>query len=255
MSRLNERIFMVFSGLLMIAGTLIGMYGGEHHPLIGPHMGKYGSDEFFYKFAHLMVDDPNWQNAHWQILVGPVLWFAGALSLVIIARAAGERRWTLLGFVSLTVGAVLYVVTYINDGFVSPHIGEALIAATDKGDVTLAAAITQTFAALQWVTIKISLPGWLLLAFSTACLSIGVWAAARTYRGLLKLVAYLTAVTGVFFGVWSFVAVAAGSYSPGPMVSPWWIPSLYATNFWYLLAGLIVVVHGFSKRIEQTHEI
>lgn len=243
MARGNGRSFLIFSGLIVIVGSILSMVGGSQHPMIGPQMGTYGSDKFFLEFAKLMTD-PMWEPSHWRILWAPVLWCLGSLSLVYLARSAGERRWTVLGYISLIMGTALYVVTYIGDGFVSPQIGKALIAASEGSDPTLTAAITQTFASVQWFTIKVGLPSWMLLAFGMIALSIGLFALARTYRGFNWLQTVIIAGAGVVIGAWSFVAYAAGSYEPGPMVSEMWLPAAIATNVWFLQLGITILVHG-----------
>jgi hypothetical protein len=239
----NERGFVVFSGLLVLAGSILSINGGRQHPSIGPHMGTYGSDAFFKEFAKLMMD-PSWQPSHWQILFGPILWCLGAFGLLLIARRAGEKLWTPMGYVALALGTALYTVTYIGDGFVAPRIGEKLLATQDP---ELAAAITQVFASIQWFTIKISLPSWMLVAFGTSLLSIGLWAVGRTYSGFNRKMTIFIAAAGLVIGAWSFFAWAIGAYSPGPMVSELWLPAVIATNTWYVQLGIGLIVHGLAQ--------
>lgn len=245
MARKPGRLFLIFSGLLVIVGALLYMQGGRQHPMISEKMGKFGSDAFFWEFAKMMVYDHKWMHYHQQMLIAPTLWTLGAFSVVVLTRELGERRWTPLGFVALSMGSVLWIVTYIYDGLVSPEIGRALLAS--QGDKTLTAAITQTFASGQWFTIRVSLWGWMLIAAGTAALSIGMFTIARSYPwSVSRVQMLLLGVVGLVLGVWSLVAFLAGAYSPGPMVSDWWLPASIATQAWYLTLGIGIVLHAFD---------
>ncbi|MDG4766909.1 hypothetical protein O7632_22815 [Solwaraspora sp. WMMD406] len=240
-----SRPFLAFNGVLMIIGGLLWMWGGSRHPTISEEMGEFGTDAFFWEFAELMVYDPQWQAHHEQMLIAPTMWAVGAFGVLLLIRRAGESRWTPLGFVMLTMGAVLWVLTYMYDGWVAPETGKALLAS--EGDPTLTAAITQTFASGQWFTIRISMYAWLLIAFGTAAMSVGLISLARSYpRGPSKVQAWILAGLGLFLGAWSFVAWATGAYDPGPMVSLWWMPAAIATQVWWLSLGILIVLHSLN---------
>lgn len=239
------RFFLFFNGLLILAGSLLAMNGGHQHPAITEDMGKFGSDQFMLSFARLMVAEKGWQHYHEQMMVAPLLWSIGAFGVVLLLRQIGESRWTPLGFVALTMGSLLWLLTYMYDGWVSPETAKALVAA--QGDRTLSAAITQTFASGQWFTIRISMYSWLLIAFGTAALSIGMIALARSYpRGASKVQAWFLGGLGLFLGAWSLVAWATGAYAPGPMVSIWWLPANIATQVWYTTLGILIILHSFN---------
>ncbi|MBL6278342.1 hypothetical protein JMF97_19465 [Micromonospora fiedleri] len=245
MTRPLGRNFLLFSGLLLLAGSMLQMNGGRRHPAITEEMGTFGSDEFMLSFAKLMVNEKDWQLYHEQMLAGPLLWAIGCWAVILLARQVGDSRWTPMGFIALAMGAVLWVLTYMYDGWVSPETAKALLAA--QGDETLAAAITQTYASGQWFTIRVGIYSWLLVAFGTALLSIGVINLARSYsRGIGKPLAWFLGGFGLFLGLWSLVGWLSGNYYPGPMVSLWWLPANIATQFWFTGLSILVLLHAFG---------
>lgn len=245
MTRPLGRSFLAFTGLLLLAGSFIEMNGGRKHPAITEDMGTFGSDEFMLEFAKLMVNDKDWQLYHEQMLAAPLLWAIGGYAVVLLARRAGESRWTPLGYVALVMGSVLWALTYMYDGWVSPETAKSLVAA--QADPTLSAAITATFASGQWFTVRLGMYSWLLVAFAAALLSVGLISLARSYGpGIGKPLAWFLGGLGLFLGAWSLVAWLTGAYAPGPMVSIWWLPANIATQFWFTGLSMLVLLHAFG---------
>ena len=245
MTRFSERAYFIFSGLLMIVGSLLSANGGQQHPMISSKMGVLGSDSFYHHFAQLIAGDPNWEQVHAQILAAPVLWVLGGLALAALARAAGETRWSTLGLLSTAMGAVLWVVMYIFDGFVADRTAAWML----NGDPSLMPAYTANFGAGQWVAIRTSFVAWLLIAFGTAASSIALAALARRGAGRGRGFAIVLVVLGLVLGAASFIASASGAFSPGPMVSPYYVPMLIGTQFWYIIAGLFVIYRAIRKPV------
>jgi hypothetical protein len=248
MARPIGKPFLAFSGLIMAIGAYLASDGGRQHPMISEKMGKFGSDPFMLAFAKLMVE-PKWQAIHTEILISTMMMAVGVFAVVLLAHEAGESQWTPLGCAVLAMSAVLWVCTYIYDGFVSPHIAQALISA--QGDNTLSSSVSQTFASGQWFTIKIGLWAWLTWAFGTAAICVGLLAIAKTQqRGWFKVELQLLAGTGLFLGAWTLVAWLAGGFDPGPMVSKWWLPANIATTVWYQVLGIAVILRAFNVHLK-----
>jgi hypothetical protein len=242
-TRFSERAYFVFSGLLMIVGSVLSAKGGQQHPMISSKMGELGSDAFYHHFAQLIVSDPNWESVHAQILAAPVLWVLGGLALASLARAAGETRWSTLGLLSTAMGAVLWVVMYIFDGFVADRTAAWML----NGDPSQMSVYTANFGAGQWVAIRTSFVAWLLIAFGTAASSIAMAALARRGAGRGRILAIALVVLGLVLGAASFIASATGAFLPGPMVSPYYVPMLIGTQFWYIIAGLLVIYRAIRQ--------
>jgi len=240
--RFSERAYFVFSGLLMIVGSVLSANGGQQHPMISSKMGQLGSDSFYHHFAQMIVADPNWETIHAQILAAPVLWVLGGLALAALARAAGETRWSTLGLISTAMGAVLWVVMYIFDGFVADRTAAWML----NGDQSLMPAFTATFGGGQWVAIRTSFVAWLLIALGVTATSIAMASLARG-AGRGRGLAIALVVLGLVIGAVSFIASATGAFLPGPMVSPYYVPVLIATQFWFIIAGVLVIYRAVRQ--------
>jgi hypothetical protein len=57
---------------------------------------------------------------------------------------------------------------------------------------------------------------------------------------------------GVLLGVFSIVAAIGGRFSPGPMVSPYYLPALIGTQWWYIVAGLLVIYRAVTRPRART---
>jgi hypothetical protein len=236
-SRFSERVYFVFCGLLLIVGSLLSANGGRQHPTISNHLGGFGSPPFFRAFASLIASEPKWEPVHAQIMAAPVLWVLGGLALAAIARAAGEARWSGLAVVSMTIGATLWVVQYIFDGFVADHTAAWLLGA----DPSTAPQYSAIFGANQWVSIRTSMVSWLLVAFGTTAFSIALAPLARRGAGRGRPLAVFLVVYGLILGAWTLGCAVTGVFLPGPMVSPYYVPVLVGTQFWYLFAGVFLI--------------
>jgi hypothetical protein len=246
-TRFSERAYLVFSGLLLIVGSVLSGNGGSQHPTVSQKFGKFGSDEFFHTFGSVILSDARWEQIHAQILAAPVLWALGGLALAAVVRAAGETRWSMLAVVSMAMGAVLWVVSYVFDGFVSAKTAQWML----SDDPALQPAYTATFGAGQWTSIRTHFVAWALIALGTTAFSIALASLARRGAGRGRPLAVVLVLTGLVLGAYSLVAFVTGAYFPGPGASPWYVPALVGTQLWYLVAGILVVYRGLRR--PRTH--
>jgi hypothetical protein len=237
MKRFSEGAYYVLSGALMALGSLFSENGGRQHPIVSQSMGRYGSPGFFFNFAKMIVDDHHWMPIHVQIMAGPVLWILGSVALATLVRSAGGRRWAALAVTALAMGATLWVVTYIFDGFVAPQTAPYVL----HGSGPLLPAFRDTFGGLQWVAIRTSFAAWLLIAFGTGAMSAALAGLIRKAVGLGRALIVVMVTLGAFLTGWSVVATATGAYLPGPMDSGWYLPSLVGTQWWFIMGGLLVI--------------
>jgi len=234
----GSRVYYWFSGLLLIAGTVIFMNGGRQHPPINESMGQFGTPDFFVQFATLIQTDPNWEPVHAMIIAGPVLWTLGILALADQIRARGENRWSTFAIVTMAMGVTLHVVLYIFDGFVASKIATQLLSSEEPTRT----ALIWTFGANQWTVIRMSTVSWLLISLTPAALAIGMLTAKRALGGFGKLLQGILVVVGLVLGVFTLIATATGLYSPGPMVSPFYVPAAVSTALWFAVAGISVLL-------------
>ena len=75
------------SGLLIVIGSLVFVYGGAFHPKINSSLGVLGSQEFFQNFYMHIAHHSSWEFIHGLILAGPLLWLLGVPLPIIILLA------------------------------------------------------------------------------------------------------------------------------------------------------------------------
>jgi hypothetical protein len=216
--------------LLLVAGSLVFLGAGRHHPIIDSTLGRAGSDEFFRSLAGHMLHMPNWESIHLGILLGPVLWTLGVAG---IARLLATRATPLadIGKTALMLGAALWVIAFVLDGYVGPRLAQAIASAGVGAD----ALPIRTFAINQFTMARLGmlamvLIGGAILVFSGAML---VGARMRSWQAVV-------AGLGVLVGGWPLLAAAQGEFSPGPFTSPYWSLTALSLGLWFLLLGTVV---------------
>ncbi len=210
-----------FSGLLMVIGSLVFVYGGAFHPRINSSLGALGSPEFFRNFYMHIAHHRSWELIHGLILAGPLLWLVGA------GAFWGDRNgWTRMATTAMTLAATAWAVTFVFDGFVAPNIVRRL--ALETGWYALSAN--------QDVVIRMGLVSWLMLGFSMIAGGIGALVSSRS-RGA-KVLAWI----GILLGVWPLIAWATGAFLPGPFTSRYWNATAVSTALWFLVVGGFLIV-------------
>ena len=210
-----------FSGLLMVIGSLVFVYGGAFHPRINSSLGALGSPEFFENFYMHIAHHRSWEFIHGLILAGPLLWLIGAGSFW-----SDRNGWTRMATTAMTLAATAWAVTFVFDGFVAPNIVRRLTPETGW----------YALSANQDVVIRMGLVSWLMLGFSMIAGGIGTLVSRRT-RG-----ASVLAWVGILLGVWPFIAWATGTFLPGPFTSQYWNATAVSTALWFLVVGVFLVV-------------
>src|SRR5688572_8352663 len=147
--------------LLLIAGSLLFLGAGRHHPIIDAMLGPFGSDEYFRAFAGHMLHMPNWESIHLGILVGPVLWSLGVAG---IARVVSSPATPLadVGKAALMLGASLWAVAFVLDGYVGPRLAQAIAAAGVGAD----ALAIKTFSTNQYMMARLGMLSIVLIGTS-----------------------------------------------------------------------------------------
>jgi hypothetical protein len=210
-----------FSGLLMVIGSLVFVYGGAFHPRINSSLGALGSPEFFQNFYMHIAHHRSWEFIHGMILAGPLLWLMGAG-----AFWSDRNGWTRMATTAMTLAATAWAVTFVFDGFVAPNIVRRLTPETGW----YALSVNQD------VVIRMGLVSWLMLGFSMIAGGIGTLVSSRT-RG-----ANVLAWVAILLGVWPFIAWATGAFLPGPFTSQYWNATAVSTAVWFLVVGVFLIV-------------
>lgn len=213
--------------LLLVAGTLIFLGAGRHHPIIDATLGPPGSDAYFRAFAGHMLHMPNWESIHLGILVGPVLWTLGVAG---IARLVSARATPLadVGKTALMLGASLWAVAFVLDGYVGPRLAQVIAAAGVGAD----ALAIKTFSTNQYMMARLGMLSLVLIGGAILVISAAMLLDLRL-RSWRAVVGGL----GVLVGGWPLVAAARGEFWPGPFTSPYWTATAVSLGIWFLLLG------------------
>jgi hypothetical protein len=218
----GELIHRRFSGLFIVIGSLLFVWGGAFHPHISSSMGPLGSAEFFENFRMTIAHHGSWERIHAMILAGPLLWLIGVRSFW------GDRNgWTRTAFTAMTLAATLWSVAFVFDGFVASYIVRSF--PSDAGRNLLAVN--------QNVVIRLGLISWLAMGFSMIAGGLGILASEDRSRTSLAL-----AWTGIGLGLWAFIAWITGLFLPGPFTSPYWNVNAVSVAFWFLAVGVFLLV-------------
>ena len=214
-----------FSGVLIVVGSLLFVYGGAFHPHINSSIGPLGSSEFFDNFRMKIAHHDSWERIHAMIMAGPLLWLMGV-------RAFWNDRngWTRMAASAMTMAASIWSVTFVLDGFIAPYIVHSL--APESGRDFLAVN--------QNAVIRLGLVSWLTLGFSMIVGSVGTL--VSDYSVKRSRSSLVLAGTGIVLGLWAFVAWVSGTFLPGPFTSPYWNVSAVGVASWFLAAGAVLLL-------------
>jgi len=212
--------------LLLIAGSLVFLNAGRHHPIVNPAtIAPLGTDQFYRAFASKMLGMHNWESVHLGILLGPVLWALGAAG---IARGGSARARSIadIGRTALLLGAGLWAVAFVLDGYAGPRFAQSIAAAGIGND----AAAIKSFSTNQYTMARLGmlsvvLMGCGIIAFGVTTIS--EWK-VRRWHGLIGGL-------GVGLGAWILAMAARGEFWPGPFTSEWWTMLAISLGLWFLL--------------------
>jgi hypothetical protein len=216
--------------LLLVAGSLVFLGAGRHHPIIDATLGRPGSDEYFRAFAAQMLHMPNWEAIHLGILVGPVLWTLGVAS---IARLVSARATPLadVGKTALMLGASLWAIAFVLDGYVGPRLAQVLATAGVGAD----ALAIKTFSTNQYMMARLGMLSMVLIGGAILVIS-----AAMLVESRLRSWRAVVGGLGVLVGSWPLIAAARGEFWPGPFTSPYWTATAISLGIWFLLLGTAI---------------
>ena len=172
-----------------------------------------------------------WEHIHSGILAGPILWTLGSVGLAKRFSQEIDTGWSMLGILSLGLGAAAWAVVFVLDGFVTPFLAAAIMEAGSSLDAVHA------FRANQEIVIRLGLVSWLLLGFGVASISAAAWAS----RDQARLTRLVLVPAGFLVGLWPLVAWAAGIFRPGPFTSSSWTATAILTSCWFLVAAVALV--------------
>lgn len=226
------RLATALPAFLLLSGSLVFLGAGRHHPIINARLGELGSDQFYRAFADHMLQMPNWESIHLGILLGPVLW---ALGVAGLARLVAARAFPLadVGKAALIMGAGLWSIVFVLDGYVGPRLAESIVTAGVGAD----AAAIKTFSTNQYMMARLG-----MLAMSLFGVAIAGYGAALLVDARLPSLRAIIGGLGVLVGGWPLIAAARGEFWPGPFTSPYWTATAISLGVWFLLLAITVAL-------------
>lgn len=232
-----DRVLPALSAALLIAGSFLFLAGGRHHPDAATAFGESGTQAYFTTFASTIHHSANWKSIHLLILLGPVLW---ALALPVMSRVAADDRFTQLrsGLTQLAgraiaIGAALWVIAFVLDGYAAPVTSAAIVNAT----AAELPGLIVTFRVHQLTMVTLGLFSWILIGLSMALHGTILMLDVR--RSITRIA--LGAI-GVVIGLWPIIAAFTGEFDPGPFTSDLWRLTALSSALWFAALGISFVV-------------
>jgi hypothetical protein len=133
----------------------------------------------------------------------------------------------------LTIGAALWALAFVLDGFIAPRLARVLAASADDA---LRAASLAAFGVNQAMVAHLGGVGLALIGAGSAALSAALLALVPLRSG-----PGVFAAVGLALGAWPLLAILTGEFTPGPFTSPLWLPTALAMAAWFLGLAAIVV--------------
>lgn len=233
----SNRIPSWISGALLVTGSVLFLAGGRLHPKAGTAFGTVGTAEFFRTFADHIQHAPNWIPIHVLILIGPVLWALGMPPAREIGSPDGIAPGSVAGSAldtlasrAMLLGAALWAVVFVLDGFVAPQAATIIASATPTDVDGLLAA----FRLNQVAVIRLGLVSWILIGVAMAMQGGTLLAGARGRSPARALVG----IAGISIGLWPIIATITGEFDPGPFTSRLWNVSALSTASWFAAFGI-----------------
>jgi hypothetical protein len=249
----SNRLSAWLSGALLLAGSALFIAGGRLHPRAATAFGAVGTPDFYRTFAEHIQQMPNWVPVHVLILIGPILWALGlprsderTASVTSASDSLVRSGLEHLASRAMLLGAALWVVVFVLDGFVAPQ-AASIIASAPAADVS---GLLAAFRLNQVTVIRLGLVSWILIGVAMALHGGSMIARSRT----LAPARVLVGVAGVAVGLWPIVATITGDFDPGPFTSPRWSVSAVAASFWFAMLGLSAIVPERVRAVQPPVE-
>jgi len=242
----SEWLFYLLCGILLIVAGLWSSVGGVLHPGTGdPALGAGGSIEYWFNFAAITAGFASWEGVHVSIMAGRVLMALGGVGLFWLLRERGERQFSSLALMALGIGATLWAVAFIFDGYVALTQAQAVMRETDAAHQAGAIAglrgaeTVLNRAGLVGITIF----GLGQAAFGASILVAGIWPDGSLARPLRLIIGY----AGIILGLFPAFGWLTGMLTPSPFNSPLWRPFASLIVAWFIAVGIALVRRAWQR--------
>lgn len=227
----SRKLFYTVSILLLWAGNLFLGVGQFHPPTGMIDLDVTAVGEYWMAFALLSTEDP-WLFIHGAILAGPLLMALGMVGVYRFMQEKGENNFSLLALIAILMGALLWAMAFVLDGFATEAVGRYL----NEGIIDPNVGV-MSVRLLQVIVLRSSLASIVLIGGCMVFLSTSVWVTSIFSRRIRIGLC----VVGFIFGVWPIIAMVSGIFVPGPFVSALWPTTITVINLWFFVIGLMVM--------------
>ena len=233
----GDRTLRAISATLLVAGSLLFLGGGRQHPDAATAFGESGTQAYFTTFAATIHHSAGWKGIHLLILLGPLLW---ALALPLVSSSAVDDRFAhlksglrQLAGRAIAIGAALWVVAFVLDGYAAPVTSNAIVNAT-AADLP---GLIITFRVHQLTMVTLGLFSWILIGISMA-----LHGTLLTLEAPRSITRTALGGLGILIGVWPIIAAVTGEFDPGPFTSGLWRLTALSSALWFAALGVSFVV-------------
>jgi len=235
----HSRLPAMAGGSLFVLGSVIFLAGGSRHPRITAALAPLGTEAFFEAFTSHVRMTPNWSAMHMLILFGPMMWLFGATVMTPPDAEPGAAVHR-AARAALGIGAILWAVAFVMDGFSHLQLAND-IGAASAGEVR--ESLMRDFRLSATTMARLGLVSWTLIGVSIVALGGGLLARARR-----SPVAALAGAAGVLLGGAQIYGWVTGDFTPGPFTSPYWTAAAVLVAFWFGLFGALEMARGRIPR-------
>lgn len=243
----SERVFYLLCGVLLVVAGLWSSVGGVLHPATGdPALGAGGSIEYWFNFAAVTAGFASWEGVHVSIMAGRILMALGSVGLFWLLREKGEEQFSSLALIGIGMGATLWAIAFIFDGYVSLAQAEAVMRETDAAH--RAGAIAGLRGA-ETVLNRAGLVGITIFGLGQASFGASILAAGIGPNGALaRPLRLIMGSAGIVLGLFPALGWLTGMLTPSPFNSPLWRPFASLIVVWFIVVGLALVYRAIWDR-------
>jgi hypothetical protein len=240
----SERLFYLICGVVLVVAGIWSSVGGVLHPLTGdPSLGAGGSIDYWLNFAAITAGFAQWEGVHVSIMAGRVLMALGSVGLFWLLRERGEVQFSSLAVLAMGIGATLWAVAFIFDGYVSLAQAQAVMRETDEAH--RAGAIAGLRGA-ETVLNRSGLVGITIFGLGQAALGVSILAVGLWPGGALERpIRLILGILGVVLGLFPAVGWLTGLLTPSPFNSALWRPFGGLVVAWFIAAGITLLLRAW----------
>ena len=221
---------------VLVAGSMLFLYGGRSHPAIGASLGST-PEAFFHAFASKVLQTHDWHGIHLLILIGPLCWAVAAPALLDAMN--GRRQLVSVARSLLVLSGALWTVAFVLDGFGAPIYAAGALAEGTAGAGSLVA-----FEAAAVMMSRLGLVSWV-----TGGLGMLILAGMLLEPAMRTPWRVAVGVTGMAIGAWPLLAALEGEYARGPFTSGFWMMNALVVGLWYVALASCAFRRGNRRAV------